>query len=143
MRQTLDTEIRNSGQVGLGWVSAQEIDELGLTEAVRKAMYGAYENLGVTDGEIIIDGNINYLEEVKGTRAEVRAEDKYEAVAAASIVAKVARDAYMVKMSKKYPEYGFENHVGYGTKAHKVALEKLGITPLHRRSFKPIGNLLH
>ncbi len=105
-------------------------------------MHLAYEELGEVADETIIDGNINYLGDVKGSKAVVRAEDKFSAVAAASIVAKVARDAYMTKMAIKYPGYSFEKHVGYGTKAHMLALEKLGITPLHRRSFKPIAKLL-
>ncbi len=141
-RQELDILIRENGRVGLGWVSAKEIDNLGLTKAVKKAMQLAYKGLGVLAEETIIDGNINYLSELDGTKAVIKAEDKYASVAAASIVAKVARDAYMVEMSVKYPGYGFEKHVGYGTAAHKQALEKLGVSPIHRRSFKPIINFL-
>lgn len=137
-REALDIEIRQNGKVGLGWVSAEEIDKIGLTKAVRQAMREAYDELGTTADEIIVDGNINYLEGIEGSKAVIKAEDKFPVVAAASIVAKVARDAYMVKMSEKYPGYGFEGHVGYGTAAHKEAIEKLGLTPLHRRSFKPI-----
>jgi len=141
-RQELDEIIRENGRVGLGWVSATEIDDIGLTKAVEKAMRLAYEELGVTAETIIIDGNINYLKDVEGTKPVIKAEDKFPAVAAASIVAKVARDAYMEQMATKYPGYGFEKHVGYGTAAHKEALIKQGVTPLHRRSFKPIAKLL-
>ncbi len=141
-RTELDAIIRQSAKVGLGWVYSNEIDRVGLTQAVAKAMRLAHQALDKPADEIIIDGNINYLKDIGGSRAVIKAEDKFPAVAAASIVAKVARDAYMVKMAKKYPDYGFEKHVGYGTAAHKSALKKLGVTPIHRRSFKPIAKIM-
>jgi len=141
-REELDKIIRAKGKFGLGWVYASEIDDIGLTKAVAKAMHLAYQALGEQADEIIIDGNVNFLEDVKGARAVIKADQTVPEVAAASIVAKVARDAYMVEMSGKYPGYGFEKHVGYGTAAHKQALEKLGVLPIHRRSFKPIIDLL-
>jgi ribonuclease HII len=141
-REELDEIIRKSSTFGLGWVQAEEIDEIGLTEAVRLAMQRAYQECGAKGQEIVVDGSINYLEDIDGSRAEIKAEDKYAEVAAASIVAKVARDKFMNEQSKIYPDYGFDQHVGYGTKQHKEALMKQGITPLHRRSFKPIKELL-
>jgi ribonuclease HII len=71
-----------------------------------------------------------------------KADGLIAAVSAASIVAKVARDMHMIKLAEQYPNYGFENHVGYGTAAHRAALEKLGILPIHRRSFAPVARLL-
>ncbi|QQS19247.1 ribonuclease HII [Candidatus Saccharibacteria bacterium] len=93
--------------------------------------------------EIIIDGNFNFFKNVKGlfshnVRTLVHADDLVPAVSAASIIAKVARDDYMAEMAAKYPGYGFEKHVGYGTAAHAAALEKHGVTDIHRKSFKPV-----
>lgn len=141
-RQELDEIIRSNSHFGLGWVQPDELDAVGLTEAVRRAMKRALEKCGVQASEVVIDGNYNYLPEVNGSRSEIKAEDKYPEVAAASIVAKVARDEYMRRQANKYPGYGFESHVGYGTKQHKEALDQLGITPLHRKSFKPIKEYL-
>lgn len=148
-REELDVIIRENAFVGLGWVTASEIDEIGMTKSVQLAMLRAVKSLHEVCreyDEIIIDGNINYFSNVKGLcshtiQAMVRADGTVPTVSAASIVAKVARDRYMVEISQKYPEYGFDTHVGYGTAMHVAALQKHGATPEHRRSFKPILNL--
>lgn len=130
---------------GLGWVGADEVDELGLSKAVELAMIRAYEELcGLLDASgasLIIDGNINYLEHISGSQALVRADSSIPAVSAASIVAKVARDDYMAKQSRDFPMYGFERHVGYGTKQHIEALMQHGACTLHRMSYKPVAAL--
>lgn len=126
----------------LGWVSPAEVDELGLTEAVRLAMQRAVEQLVITEGKIIIDGNINYLAHLPNTEVLIKADDSVPAVSAASILAKVARDEHMHQISSKYPEYSFEKHVGYGTKVHIDALRRFGVTPIHRKSYKPVKALL-
>lgn len=142
-RMELDEIVRIQADViGIGWVTAHEIDELGLAEATRRAFLLAYADISVVADEIIIDGNINYLENASNSSAVVRADSKFPEVMAASIIAKVARDNYMIEMSVKYPGYGFENHKGYGASEHKRALDKFGVTPIHRRSFKPIRKLL-
>ncbi len=142
-RVKLDEIIRTEAEaIGIGWVPSYEIDELGLAEATRRAFVLAYKDINVVVDEIIIDGNINFLPNESNARAVIGADRKFPAVMAASIVAKVARDEYMVEMSAKYPGYGFESHKGYGTAVHKKAIDELGITPLHRRSFKPIAKLL-
>jgi ribonuclease HII len=100
--------------------------------------------------EVIIDGNIDYFADHSligrtyygKTRAVVRADDLFPSVSAASIIAKVARDRYMAEAGLKYPGYGFEAHVGYGTPVHIAALQKLGVTNIHRQSYKPIRVLL-
>lgn len=123
--------------VSLGWVSAREVDELGLTKATVLACERAIEKAPKAT-EIIIDGLINYLPHMTECSVLVKADLHIPAVSAASIVAKVARDTYMTKQAMLYPEYGFDTHVGYGTKKHLSALETFGVTPLHRRSYKPL-----
>jgi len=125
----------------LGWVTAQEIDEVGLTAAVRLAMQRAVEGLSVVYDMIIIDGNYNFLSDNPNTQSLIKADDQIPAVSAASIMAKVARDAYMHRAAKKFPNYGFERHVGYGTKLHIESLVRYGPSILHRMSYKPIMNL--
>lgn len=128
--------------IGLGWVDAATIDRVGLTTAVKWAMERAMEEISAEYDEIIIDGNLNFLDTNAKARAVVKADDSVPSVSAASIVAKVARDKYMVEMAKLYPNYGFERHVGYGTALHLERLKKHGVTKLHRQSFKPIQQLL-
>lgn len=145
-REMLDVIIRENAFVGLGWVSAAELDVLGMTKAVQLAMLRAVKNLHITGGvyeEIVIDGSINYFQNVEGLQtsvvsAVIKADGTVPAVSAASIVAKVARDNYMTELTEKYPMHGFEKHVGYGTAAHTAALQAYGITPEHRKSFAPI-----
>ncbi len=133
---------RRAKACGLGWVEPAEIDELGMTDATSLAMRRAVEQLASGYDEIIIDGNINYLKDNPCARAVVRADASVPVVSAASIIAKVARDAYMVEISADYPDYGFEQHVGYGTRLHQERLKLHGVSALHRRSFKSIRALL-
>lgn len=132
--------------IGLGWVWPQEIDVLGLTAATTLAMTRAIENCQVAYHEIIIDGNYNYLVSWRNEgcicNVLINADATIAAVSAASIVAKVARDDYMAEQSITYKEYGFDTHVGYGTQKHRLALLAQGLTPIHRRSYKPISALV-
>jgi ribonuclease HII len=138
-RERLDAEIRVSAVAfGLGWVTPTEIDELGLTEAVRLAMRRALAVITEPYNEIIIDGNYNFFASDPKARAIIGADNSVPAVSAASIVAKVARDRYMAEAATTFPGYSFERHVGYGTKAHAAAMKVAGICDLHRRSFKPV-----
>ena len=84
----------------------------------------------------------NYLQHLPNTTAVVKADGSVAAVSAASIIAKVARDTYMINIAKKYPQFGFEKHVGYGTKQHVAALKKYGVLSLHRVNYKPIQKIL-
>lgn len=127
---------------GLGWVSPQEIDELGLTPAVGLAMLRALEQIEDFHDEIIIDGHFNFLSDNPKARAVIKADASVPAVSAASIIAKVARDDYMAKVASQHPNYGFDKHVGYGTALHQERLKLHGVCELHRRSFKPIRALL-
>jgi ribonuclease HII len=139
-RMLLAREIKaNAECVGIGWVSAEFIDQNGLTAATSLAMQTALDQIYCKFNEVIIDGNVKYL--AGGLcRYEIKADGKYPAVSAASIIAKVARDQYMSAMSVIYPGYGFEANAGYGTKNHKDGLDQLGLCLLHRLSFKPVAN---
>ena len=142
-RQALTLEIQKQAEaVGIGWVWPREINKLGLTESVRLAMQRAVDQIELNGQSVIIDGSINYLPHIPSSKALIKADGLIPAVSAASVVAKVARDAYMAKIAKKYPEYGFEKHVGYGTKLHITALKQHGVLSLHRLNYKPIQNLL-
>lgn len=144
-RDELDLIIREKAAgYGLGWVSSNEIDEIGLSEALKVATIRAVEQVLVPYHEIMIDGTINFLKETnKGKYVTTlpKADLLIPSVSAASIIAKVARDNFMAEQDLVYPGYNFKSHVGYGTAAHQVAITKLGVTPLHRRSFAPIAKL--
>lgn len=127
--------------VGIGWVSSREIDDIGLTAAVRLAMERAAATAGYRADKIIIDGSLNYLSHMPNTMAVIKADGSEPAVSAASIMAKVARDVWMAKAAERFPGYGFERHVGYGTRLHRQALQRFGICELHRKSFKPVAAL--
>lgn len=141
-RERLSPEIiEQAHDWALGWVRADELDEIGMTEALKLATRRAVAQIKCPYHEIIIDGTSNFL---AGTRKErfvstlKKADLLIAAVSAASIIAKVARDAYMTKQANIYPEYGFERHAGYGTAIHRQAIERYGVTPLHRLSFAPL-----
>jgi len=132
---------------GLGWVTAAELDQIGLSTAVALAMRRAYQNAvgstSVSVAQIIIDGAVNYLPDINATQAVVKADGSVPAVSAASILAKVARDTWMqTEAERLFPGYGFDKHVGYGTKQHQQALLEFGVCSLHRKSFKPVAKLV-
>lgn len=141
-REALDVLIRERASgYGLGWVLAEEIDRIGLSAALRLATFRAVEQVKTPYTEIIIDGTINFLKETtKGAYVTTmpKADLLIQSVSAASIIAKVARDTYMAEQDTVYPGYRFASHVGYGTAAHRQAIDTLGVTPLHRLSFAPL-----
>lgn len=120
--------------VSVGIATEKEIDEINILNATFLAMKRAVEGLEIPADYAIIDGNrapnIGIAEETV-----VKGDGKVMSVAAASIIAKVSRDRYMLKMAQEYPQYMFEKHKGYGTRLHYEMLEKYGISPIHRRSF--------
>lgn len=143
-----DLILKEALAYGLGWVSPAEIDEVGISEALRLATRRAVKSvqeLHVPFHQIVIDGKVNFLSLTsldKYVTTLVKADDLVKEVSAASIIAKVARDKYMCELDLKYPGYGFSSHVGYGTAKHIAAIKELGICPEHRKSFEPIKSMV-
>lgn len=125
----------------LGRATVAEIDELNILEASLLAMRRAVEGLSVTPTLVLVDGNRLPRWSFE-SRAIVKGDLREPAIGAASILAKVQRDGEMQALHDQYPGYGFDQHKGYPTKAHLAALERLGVTPIHRRSFAPVKRLL-
>ena len=137
-RLALDIEIRQKAvAIGIGWVSAKDIDQIGLSMALKLASRRALAHIHHDYQEIIIDGTIALIDDPRVTLMK-KADLLVPSVSAASIVAKVARDNYMRHLDGVFPGYKFTGHVGYGTAAHRQAIAKLGVTPLHRLSFAPL-----
>lgn len=114
--------------------SVEEIERLNILQADFLAMQRAYNGLGLKAGLVLVDGN--QLPDLDAqTRYVIKGDAKSASIAAASILAKVSRDRYMKQMAEKYPQYGFEKHKGYGTKAHYAAVDEYGLCEIHRKSF--------
>jgi ribonuclease HII len=138
-REELDLEIRQKAvAVGLGWVSARHIDQIGLTEALKLASRRAIAHIRHDYSEIIIDGTFAFLDDPR-VAVMAKADLLVPSVSAASIVAKVARDNYMRHVDGIFPGYKFASHVGYGTAAHRKAIDESGVTSLHRLSYAPLA----
>lgn len=127
---------RLASGIGVGWATATEIDQIGLSNALQLAGWRSLHALGSVD-MVILDGAFDYLQPKYQVKTVIRGDNCCLNVAAASIVAKVARDRYMDRMHQIYPNFGFDTNVGYGTRQHQRALVD-GITPHHRRSFAPV-----
>ena len=129
-------------EVGVGLASVAEIDELNILRASHLAMCRAIEALRTRPDHVLIDGNLVPRDLTLPATAVVKGDSLSLSIAAASIVAKTRRDAIMWDLAQQYPGYGWERNQGYPTKCHKEALRNLGVTPHHRRSFKPVHNIL-
>lgn len=137
-RERLNYHINlEAAYVGIGAASPREIDRLGLTRATRLAIK---RSLAKADkySKIIIDGKFNFLKDNARVDTLVRADTLIAEVMAASIIAKVYRDNYMITQSDEFPGYSFASNVGYGTAAHRLAIARNGLNKLHRRTYKPL-----
>ena len=121
--------------------SVAEIDEINILHASLLAMKRAVEGLSVQPEHVLVDGN-RIPRWRYNSEAVVKGDSRVQAIAAASILAKVVRDREMVALDSVYPGYGFSDHKGYPTKVHLAALERLGASPIHRRSFGPVRKQL-
>ncbi len=141
-RARLAGEIRLAGHVGLGAAAVEEIDRLNILQATFLAMCRAVEALPVAPDHILVDGN--RLPARLPCRAEpvVKGDSLSLSIAAASIVAKVRRDGDMAALAQHFPGYGWATNMGYGTAEHLMGLKSHGATPHHRRSFRPVHNIL-
>ena len=119
---------------GIGWASAEEIDEVNILQATFLAMKRAVEALQVQPQWVLVDGNRMPSLKIPG-EAVVKGDAQCASIAAASVLAKVSRDRLLREWDKKYSAYGFGKHKGYGTKAHYEAISQYGLLPIHRRSF--------
>lgn len=140
-RETLLPVIQQVAEaIGIGWADPAEVDALGVVAATRRAMARAVECLNGRADALLID-YVHLPEVALPQRSLPRADTRCLSVAAASIVAKVARDRLMVALDAEWPGYGFARHKGYGTRAHRQALARLGPSPLHRVSWRPLQGI--
>lgn len=143
-REVLSAEIQKHYPSAIGIASVEEIAELNILWASLLAMKRAIVALGLESGHVLVDGKIRIPDLSEGfiQTPVIKGDLRAEPISAASIVAKVARDRFMVELSKKHAGYGFEVHKGYPTPAHKRALAILGPSHVHRRSFRGVAELL-
>jgi len=141
-RNLLEIEIQEKALAwALGRAEVEEIDQINILQASMLAMRRAVEALPIAATHALIDGN-RCPELPCSAEAIVGGDGTVAAISAASILAKVARDREMVALDQQYPGYGLAQHKGYPTKTHLAALQQLGITPIHRRSFGPVRRLI-
>lgn len=142
-REELAREVLRYHHYGIGFASVDEVDRLNILQASLLAMKRAVLELNVTDGHIIVDGNMRIPSLAGFVQTPlVKGDLRAAPVAAASILAKVTRDHYITEMASVYPNYGFEKHKGYSTQLHKSAIADIGPCEIHRRSFKGVREYL-
>lgn len=142
-REQLFDQIMRTSVVSIAHASVDEIDDLNILYASHLAMVRACNGLPIRPSVALIDGNL--VPQDLGLKAVpvVKGDARSLSIAAASIVAKVTRDRLMVDLAQQYPGYGWSQNAGYPTKAHLEALRDIGVTPHHRRSFRPVHNILY
>ena len=136
-RELLFDEIIEKSKYHIVFKSAKEIDDLGISSCLKNSILEIIENLKEFSDYFLMDGNTNFGIQI--LQKEIKADAKYAQVSAASILAKVSRDRFMVEISKNFKEFDFEKHKGYGTKAHIEAIKKFGRSSIHRTSYKIKG----
>ncbi len=142
-RTALDAALRERAEIAVAEASVAEIDELNILRASHLAMVRAVEALNAAPDFLLIDGNMIPNGLTILSQAVVKGDGRSVSIAAASIIAKNWRDRVMVDLAQQHPGYGWEANAGYPTKQHREALQNLGVTPHHRRSFKPVHNILY
>ena len=142
-RESLAEEIIARARVAIVHVSVEEIDRLNILRASHLAMERALSELVPQADFALIDGNLLPRHLPCPGQAVIKGDARCLSIAAASIVAKVARDRLMVDLAQQHPGYGWERNAGYPTSEHKMSLQNLGVTPHHRRSFAPVRNILY
>ena len=136
-REELSLIIMQNSYLSFGSSSPKEIDKINILQASLLAMKSAILNLSVEPGKILIDG-IHKPDLNTDTQTIISGDSYIDEISAASIIAKVYRDNLMMQFDKEYPNFYFSSHMGYGTKMHKAAIKKYGITPIHRKTFKGV-----
>ena len=141
-REILEKYIKKNSYWSIGSASLKEIEELNILNASLLAMKRAIKKLNKKPSHILIDGN--KIPKIKNYNLKyvIKGDEKIPEISAASIIAKVARDRLITKMSKKFVKYAWDKNAGYGTKLHLIAIKKFGITKYHRKTFSPIHNIL-
>jgi ribonuclease HII len=142
-RAEIADDIWLMAQVAVAHASVAEIDELNNLQPSHLAMQRAIDELPQRPDHVLIDGNLIARGLKIPAETIVKGDARSLSIAAASIVAKVARDRIMCALAADFPGYGWDSNAGYPSKAHKMALQSLGVTPHHRRSFKPVHNILY
>lgn len=142
-RLALARAIHATSVVSIAHASVAEIDRMNILRASHLAMVRALRGLGVAPDFALIDGNRLPAGLPCAAEAIVKGDGKSLSISAASIVAKVCRDRVMMDLAQQYPGYGWERNAGYPTRAHVQALRDIGVTPHHRRSFRPVHNILY
>lgn len=145
--EKIDEEKRKGNIIyKVSFASNKIIDKKGIVFAIKKCLENSLNFLNVdkNNSRILLDGGLKAPVEYRNQKTIIKGDEKELVIALASIVAKVNRDALMVKLSKKYPKYDLEKHKGYGTKEHYKAINTLGVSAIHRRSFvrKSLGDLI-
>jgi len=142
-REALEQALIGAAEVSIAHASVEEIDEINILRASHLAMERAVAALDPPPDFLLIDGNMIPRGLTIPARAVVKGDAISLSISAASIMAKTCRDRLMVDLAQQYPGYGWETNAGYPSPSHKIALRDLGITPHHRRSFKPVHNILY
>ncbi|MEP0963230.1 MAG: ribonuclease HII [Roseobacter sp.] len=142
-RVALTEALTQCAHVSIGHASVEEIDEHNILRASHLAMVRAIAGLPIQPDFVLVDGSMLPRDLTIDAQPVVKGDARCLSISAASIVAKTARDQIMVDLAQQYPGYGWHTNMGYGSKSHMLALQNLGVTPHHRRSFKPIHNMLY
>lgn len=142
-RALAEAEIQTRAVWAVAHASVEEIDQLNILRASHLAMQRAVEALDPPPDFLLVDGNLIPRDLAIPAEAVIKGDGKSLSIAAASILAKESRDRIMVDLAQQFPGYGWEKNAGYPSKQHREALVKLGVTPHHRRSFKPVHNILY